>query len=574
MSRLVPSPKTNLATPANPETRPGLSRWYRPYWILLGLALLVRVGTALLFHQPGYTDAYYYANVADSLWRGQGFREDYIWNYLVRPLPPTVTGNPSSLYWMPLTSSLVYIAYLLGGGPSFLASQMPGILLSALLAPLSFYLATSLFGDTPAGRRYGWLTGLLTIFSGIYAAYFVFPDNFAPFALFSCAFLICAAQFFTRLLAGSPGVYRRAALAGALAGLAYLTRVDGLLLPVVPLVCLLLRPSALKKVWPVAWRAGLVMLVVFGVVIAPWLARNLAATGQLLPGGGLKVLFWREYNDFFSYSKPLDLPYYLNLTQPASNWGWGPLLGSKLAALFENLLIVARGALFLTPFFLSGLFARPTLPGADKENPGPARLWRRPEFQPFLVYTVLLYLAMSLVFTFPGTRGSVFHSSGGLLPYIFLVSLLGLDQAIAWLGKLSRPQATAARQRRYGGLVVAAFVCLSLGLTLSLPGNWDKDYNEVRQVGGWLDAHESPGTVVMLPLGPAFWYVTHRPSIATASDSLEVNLQLARQYGARYLALFSDHYPDSFAGLYNTKKAPGFELVEDFGGAQLYRIVS
>ena len=316
----------------------------------------------------------------------------------------------------------------------------------------------------------------------------------------------------------------------------------------------------------------MVMLAVFGLVISPWLLRNLAATGQLLPGGGLKVLFWREYNDFFSLSKPLDLPYYLNLTQPDPHWGWGPLIGGKLDALFENLLIVERGALFLTPFFIIGLFTWPTLP-VETEASRPARLWQRPEFQPFLVYTVLLYLAMSLAFTFPGTRGSVFHSSGGLLPYIFLVSLVGLDQAITWLGKVSRPQATAARQLRYGGLVVAAFICLTLGLTLSLPGNWDKDYNEVQQVGAWLDAHESPDTVVMLPLGPAFWYVTHRPSIATASDSLEVNLQLARQYGARYLALFSDHYPDSFAWLYDTKKAPGFELVEDFGGAQLYRIV-
>ena len=338
-------------------------------------------------------------------------------------------------------------AYLLSGGPSFLASQIPGIVFSALLAPLAFYLATSIFGNSARGRRYGWLAGTLAIFSGIYAAYFVFPDNFAPFALFSGGFLICAAQALQRLLAQSPGVYRRAALAGTLAGLAYLTRVDGLLLLAVPFASLLLHLSRLKKVWPVAWRAGLVMLALFGLVISPWLIRNLAVTGQILPGGGLKVLFWREYNDFFSFSKPLDLPYYLNLSEPDPAWGIGPLLGTKLAALFENLLVVVRGALFLTPFFVIGLFSRPGLPGPPQETTEtentPARLWQRPEFQPFLVYTVLLYLAMSLAFTFAGTRGSVFHSSGGLLPYIFLISLVGLDRAIAWLGKISRPQATA-----------------------------------------------------------------------------------------------------------------------------------
>lgn len=578
---MAPRLKASPATPAAPDRPAGLlfGPATRPYWILVGLALLVRLATAWLFHQPGYTDAYYYSNIAESLWRGQGFREDYVWNYLARPLPQTAVGNPGSLYWMPLTSVLIYLAYLVGGGPSFLAAQLPGILLSAALAPLAFYLASAIFGPGPRGRRYGWLTGWLVIFSGIYAGYFVFPDNFAPFAVLSFGFLVCTTQALQRLTANAPGVYRRAALAGGLAGLAYLTRVDGLLLLAVPFLVALWQRSRLKAAWPLAGKAGLLMLGLFALTVSPWVIRNLAATGQLFPGGGLKVLFWREYNDFFSLGKPLDLAYYLNLRQPDPNWGLWPLLGSKLAALAENLLIVARSALFLTPFFVIGLVSRPTSdpsprPAAHPEGQPAPRLylWQRLEFQPFLVYTLLLYLAMSLAFTFPSTRGSVFHSSGGLLPYIFLVSLVGLDSAIGWLGRLSRPQAAAARQRFYGLVVAAAFVCLSVGLVASLLPGWDKDYDEVRAVGAWLDAHEKPGVVVMLPLGPAFWYITHRPSIATASDPLPVNLRLARQYQARYLALFPDHYPDAFAGLYETKKAPGFELVADFEGVQLYRL--
>ncbi|MDB5078847.1 MAG: hypothetical protein JWP00_771 [Chloroflexi bacterium] len=577
MTRLAPPLKTSLATSAYPET--GLKKWsgaaYRPYWLLLVLALVIRFATALLFHQPGYTDAYYYSNVAESLWRGQGFREDYIWNYLARPLPETAVGNPGSLYWMPLTSVLIYFAYLLTGGPSFLASQLPGILFSAALAPLAFYLATTIFGPAARGRRYGWLAGWLVIFSGIYAGYFVLPDNFAPFALLSAAFLAVITRTLQRLAANRPGIYRRAALAGLLAGLAYLTRVDGLILVAVPFLVGFLQWPRLKPVRPLALKAGLIMLALFGLTVSPWLFRNLADTGQLFPGGGFKVLFWREYNDFFSFSKPLDLPYYLNLTQPAPDWGLGPLLGSKLSALLENLLIVGRGALFLTPLFVIGLFTREAAAGqASPEAPVGSQpfLWQRLEFQPFLVYTLLLYLAMSLAFTFPGTRGSVFHSSGGLLPYIFLVCLVGLDRVIAWLGKLSRPRATAARQRNYSLVVAIAFVCLSVGLVFSMLGNWNKDYEELRPVGAWLDANEKPDVVVMLPLGPAYWYVTHRPSVATASDPLPVNLEIARKYRARYLVLLPDHYPDSFAGLFATKKAPGFELVATFGEVQLYRL--
>jgi hypothetical protein len=262
------------------------------------------------------------------------------------------------------------------------------------------------------------------------------------------------------------------------------------------------------------------------------------------------------------------------------------LVVSKLSALAENLLIVARSALFLTPFFVIGLFSRsmpdrtplpdaeaaPLTPVAAGGQPASLYLWQRLEFQPFLVYTLLLYLAMSLAFTFPGTRGSVFHSSGGLLPYIFLVCLIGLDSVIGWAGRLSRPTATAARQRFYSLVIGAAFACLSLGLVLSMLPRWDTDYAQVDAVGAWLDAHESPEVVVMLPLGPALWYIDHRPSVATASDSLAVNLQIARRYQARYLALFPEHYPDSFAGLYETKSAPGFELVADLDGVQLYRL--
>lgn len=583
MTCLAPPPQASLATSTYPDNGVGLKKWfgpaYRPYWILLALALLFRLATALLFHQPGYTDAYYYSNVAESLWRGRGFREDYIWNYLGRPLPAAAVGNPSSLYWMPFTSILIYFAYLLGGGPSFLASQMPGILLSAALAPLTFNLATTIFGTGPVGRRYGWLAGWLVIFSGIYAGYFVQADNFAPFALLSFAFLVCTTQALQRLTNGAPGVYRRTALAGSLAGLAYLTRVDGLILLAVPFLCALLQWPRLKSVLPQTFKAVLLMLGLFVLVVSPWVIRNLAVSGQLFPGGGLKVLFWREYNDFFSFSKPLDLAYYLNLTQPEVNWGLGPLMGSKVAALAENLLIVARSALFLTPFFIIGLFSR-GISSADQpahdltENQPSSRLhlWQRPQFQPFLVYTLLLYLAMSLAFTFPGTRGSLFHSSGGLLPYIFLVCVVGLDTAIAWLGRFSRPQATATRQRFYGFLIAAAFFGLSVGLIFSMLGNWDKDYEELKPVEVWLDNHEKPDVVVMLPLGPAYWYITHRPSVATASDLLAVNLQIARQYQARYLVLMPDHYPDSFAELYDTKKASGFELVATFGEVQLYRL--
>lgn len=553
----------------------------RPYWLLWGGALLFRLLTALLFSQPGYTDAYYYSNVAESLWRGRGFREDYLWNYLSQPLPTSFQNNPSSTYWMPLTSVLIYFSYTLTGGPSFLASQLPNILLSSTFAPLAYYLALDIFGKAdPRATRYGWLAGVLMIFCGLYAPYFSLPDNFAPFALFSSGFLICT----YKALRLSPAARRSAtlwlALAGLCAGLAYLTRVDGLLLLAVPFFSWLLHSWWLRRASGLSWAGLGLMLGVFVVTIAPWLAHNALATGQIFPGGGTKTLFWREYNDFFSYQKSLDLAYYLNLSQPSADWGIGPLVLSKLQALLENLWLWGRGALLLFPLFIIGLLSREQAASVQSspQQEGPAmppakgvRLWQRAEFVPFVVYSVLLYLAMSLAFTFPSTRGSVFHSSGGLLPFIYLLGLVGLDGFIRWLGRLSRPKAELSRRRSYSIIVVLAFAMISVGFAFTLRSNWDTDYRDNRAVGQWLAAND-PGALVMVADAPAYQYATGQPSLAITSDPLPVNLELARRYNARYFMLQPNHAPASLTDLFYNKTAPGYRLVATLGEIQLYHL--
>ncbi|HEX2914335.1 MAG TPA: hypothetical protein VH186_26280 [Chloroflexia bacterium] len=562
-----------------------VSRSARPYWLLFGGAILFRFLIALLFKQPGYTDAYYYSNVADTLWHGQGFREDYIWNYLVKPLPDSVYNNPSNVYWMPLTSVLIYLAYLLTGGPSFLASQLPFILISSILPPLTYYVCQDIFGKyDPRGVRLGWLSALLMIFCSIYAPYFSLPDNFAPFALFSFGFLICSYKALRLAPLEYKRGYRWLALAGVCAGLAYLTRVDGIILLVVPPLTLIIY-RFWKRSTGLNWLAVGIMLLAFGLTISPWLLRNLAVTGQVLPGGGTKTLFWREYNDFFSYIKPLDLPYYLNLTDPSPAWGIGPLLLSKAQALLENLWIVGRGAIFLAPLFLLGLFARleepaPDLPQteltpdtltgqAERRN---LRLWQRPEFLPFALYLVLLYLAMSLAFTFPSTRGSVFHSSGGLLPFIYIISFVGLDSFIGWLGKLSRPKAAEARRRSYSRLIVLAFVIVAAGMGFSLRADWNKDYDQLKAVDSWLAANNASNALLMVPDAPAYHYVSGKPCLSITSDPLPVNLELARRYGVTYFLLQPDHAPASLNSLFEHKSAPGYRLVTTIGDAQLYKL--
>ena len=69
--------------------------------ILYLLALVVRIVTALPEAQPGYMDAAYYYDIADSVARGRGLSENFLWNYLSNP---TSLPQPSNAYWMPITS--------------------------------------------------------------------------------------------------------------------------------------------------------------------------------------------------------------------------------------------------------------------------------------------------------------------------------------------------------------------------------------------------------------------------------------------------------------------------------------
>ncbi|HMQ56515.1 MAG TPA: hypothetical protein PKD98_30830, partial [Anaerolineae bacterium] len=199
--------------------------------LLLLLALAVRCLAALPQQQPSYFDAIYYYVNGVNLAEGRGFVEDFIWNYLDQPdgLP-----QPSHRYWMPLTSILVAFG-MAAGGVNFAAAQIPFILLSALLAPLSYGTAMLLSGQ----RRHGWLAGLLAIFSGFYFPYWTATDNFTPFALTGALALILAWWANWRTCPEqSPRpseleAWDRIAYiltAGVCLGLAHLARADGLLL--------------------------------------------------------------------------------------------------------------------------------------------------------------------------------------------------------------------------------------------------------------------------------------------------------------------------------------------------------
>lgn len=519
---------------------------------ILALAVVVRLLTAWLLRQPGYTDAYYYAVGARTLYAGEGFNEPFIWNYLD---PPARLPHPGYLYWMPLTAMLGW-AGIASLGDSFRAIQAPFVLISALLPLVAYAVAWDLTGK----RKHAVLAGLLTVFPGFYSHVLVLPDTFAPFAL---AGSIC-------LWAAGRGLCNRGvawfALAGVAAGFGHLSRADGLLLAAVVLVAALIHggsvsdePEDRKRRLPTL--AGNVACVAAGylVVMGPWFARNWQVVGAPLSGAGTKTLFLRAYDDLFAYGRPLTLESYLA-------WGWGAILRSKAEALLLNLqrLWVENLLVFLLPFAALGLW----------------RLRRDRLLWPFFLYLPLLFLSMTLLFPFPGTRGGQFHSGGALLPFFFAVSGPGLETVLRWAARRFQGwhAATAWPVFRSGLVGLAALLAFfALWRAGVLSGQWNKQGQGYAEIGERLAMQGAPEAVVMVGDAPGFAWHTENAAIAIPSEPLDTILAVADRYGARYLVLDQTR-PRTTDALFLGQAAPPRLELQHTGGSdtqpwQLYEIM-
>ncbi|MBI4790107.1 MAG: glycosyltransferase family 39 protein [Chloroflexi bacterium] len=513
----------------------------RVYGLLFSITLLLRVATALPLEQAGYMDASYALHVAENLARGRGFTEDILWNYLDQPAG---VPHPSNLYWMPLPSLMIapFFALL---GVSYRVAQIPFIILSSFLPLLAFYQSRKIFQRDD----YAWAAALLTAFSGFYTVYWVSPDNFTPFALTAA---LC-------LLAIARGIETSAAryffLAGLLAGLSHLSRADGLLLLAVAPIALLLRPHS--HTWRHVLRFTFCVLLGYLLLMSPWFLRNFLTVGSPYPSAGTKTLWLTNYDEVFRYADDLTLTRYLA-------WGLGPIVESKAFAAFRNIFIVVFGDLqvFLAPFAAIGLW----------------QLRRQLELLPFFVYAVLLYLAMTLLFTFPSWRGSMLHSSAAWLPFLAVAAPPGIDATVRWIARRRRTwdARQASRVFRGGFVTLAIFLSMFLyaqGIFGALVGGssdvplWNQRDAEYAAIAHWLTGNAAPDDMVMDVDPPSFYNVSHRRTIMVPTDGVAAVFDAARRYRARYLLLRFDH-PAPLNDLYHQRATvPGLQLVADFRDA-------
>ncbi len=510
--------------------------------------------------------------MAKNIATGQGFTEDFILTYLT---PASGVVHPSNLYWMPL-ASLILVPFFVILGVSWRVAEIPNVLLSGTLPLLAYWLGWDFFRR----RRYAVGAGLLTIFAGFYyPLYFIFTDNFGLYAWTAGLALLFLGQ-------GAAGHSRRFTLAGLWIGLAHLARADAPLLLCIALIVFALnryrarsskeqehqdrKRTAESAPAALPWSALAGLLICYLVVMAPWFTRNLLLVGTILPPGGTKTIWLTTYNDFFSYGKDLSLHSYFA-------WGWDNILLSKLKALGQNALaILAILEFALAPLAAIGLW----------------KLRRSLQALPFLLYLILLYLGLSLVFTFPSLRGTLLHSFTPLLPYLSLAIILGLDGIIDWLarrrpGPLAQRRA-ASRRRVYLAATVLLPGILSCATIISNARTWDTTYSLYQQAGRIITSHACTShlhkndgqdcsnqvlPIVMVSDPPDYYFATGQHAIAIPDQGIPIILQVADCYSASYLLLEALHSQAQDTLWNKTSLSSRLHLIWATPRAQLYAIV-
>ncbi len=526
--------------------------------LLFALGLVVNGAVAALTSSPGYTDAYYYANggtwFVAWLTRGRPLTEPYLWNYAAAP---PALPTPAFAYWQPLPSMIAALGMVAFPAlPPFDAAQIPFVLLAAIL-PLIAYIVGMRLGE----RRYGLLAGLLTIFSGYYVIYGALTESFTPFAAAAAGALALASW-------GRVTGRRIAwALSGGCAALAHLARADGVL--VIGVVALIASfPPAALPLKPTRGSRGQVnvalSLLTYLLVMAPWLARNIAVFGSVQPPGGLSTLWLIDYNDLFSYPAHLTPARYLAAGLPV-------ILRAKGAALLGNLatFVGAQNLIFMTPFSLIGL----------------GRRWRQEWLLPAALYGAALFVAMTFAFTLPGVRGGWLHSGAALVPFLMAAGAAGLNDAIRWVAQRRSGWNVANARKVFSGAATVFALALTLwlvarsviGLPFSEQIAWNQADAVYGEIGAALDEMGvSPTTPVMVNNPPGFYWHTGHGGVPLPSGDETMLLRAADAYRVSYLVVDQNVAAPLIPLYEDGPESERLALLKTFGSASgpvyLYRI--
>ncbi len=510
----------------------------RDYLLLFLVSLAFNSAIAWFQQAPGYMDADYYYAGGVRLVQGHGFTENYLWNYLDNPqsLP-----HPSHGYWFPLASILAAAGMWLTGTDTFAAARLGFILVAALVPPASAGLAFSFTRK----RSLALASGFLAVFCGYHAPFLPTTDNFG-------IFMLLGAFFF--LLFPRAGIVS-SLLLGLVAGLMNLARSDGILWLAVGGGGLFLRWLDEKKPFLASFFYPAVLFTLgYALLMGPWMARNLSIWGTPLTPAGSRVLWMTRYDETFAW--PPDRVNY-------ENWraaGWDAALTGRLDALKLNAInsVAAQGVVLLAVFAPIGLWVL----RKDLRARLAALTW------------LTLFVVLTFILPFAGSRGSFFHAAAALQPVWWAAAPVAVEFLVAKARQRGRLTPEAFGIFRFALVAFLGVITLLLVYISVI----EKDWNEFQRV--YLRAEQilvengaQPSDVVIVANAPGYFAVNRRSAIIVPDEDLETTRRLARQFGARFLILEKTYYTDPMIPVYQAPESqPGLIYLGEFDEVRIFRI--
>ena len=500
------------------------------------LALVGRLVLIALHPDPAYPDSYYYADVARSLVGGHGFNVDFVW--IFAEVGGTIPANPvlpipSNAHWMPL-ASLVQVPFLAVFGLNAFAAALPFAILGSLAAPLAWAIGR----EAGASNLVAVGAGVLTAFPALSFPFMMQTDNFSLYQPLVAGALFLGAR-------GLKGHARSFALAGLLVGVATLARNDGVLAGGV------LGLAFLWDRWR-AWRSGgsrvpaiplwsaVACAGLFVVVMAPWIARQLAVFGSISPSSASgKVLFIRTIEEWNQITSPATLDHLLGM-------GIGPFLATRVGGL------IAAMGIFAT-LVGAGLLIPPMLIGA----------WRRRrsvDFGPFFAYAAALFAFSAIVSAVHVPGGTFIHSAVALGP----ARLRAGPRRRGGRRRLDRdpPPGVEPRRgdprvrRRRRGDRRSSPPCSERSWSMR---GWNAKRDARLTLAAALDlAGVAPDDRLMTIDASGFKYFTGRGGVVTTNDPLATELEIATAYRISWLVLERDEVATSMEAVLSGESRPAW----------------
>jgi Dolichyl-phosphate-mannose-protein mannosyltransferase len=486
------------------------------------LALAVRVVLVAMFPDPAYPDSYYYVDVARAIAAGNGLNVDFVWIFaeVGNRLPdPAVLPIPSNAHWLPLASFLQapFVSLL---GPIAIANAIPGVLIGALAAPLTWLIAK----DAGARPLVATSAGVLSAIPGAATVFMAQPENFAILHPLVAATLWLTAR-------GLRGDGRSFAAAGLLAGLATLARNDGILLAgAIGLVWLADRVRALRarrgrRAWahvenrePISILAGVAAAALFLLIMGPWWARQELVFGSISPTSSSGAALWiRQISEWNSITAdPTPAHFFAQ--------GWPAILASRFQGFVDALgnFAVMIASIVLLPFLVIGAVARR----------------RDRNFQPWFVYTVVAFAGATILYPLHVPGGAFIHTAIGLAPHAAILSMEGVLIFVAWVAGRRRRWETGPAGSIFVWGIVAIVIATAAVFTPSVQRGWDGSRAPRKALNAELDRLQVPKTDRLLSIDAAgMKYWTGRPGVVTPDDPIEVIESVARAYDTRWLVV-------------------------------------